>query len=181
MIQATVKVNLEPLKRFGASVSAGMSGGTGPIRDAFVQWAARYRGFVRERFDKYSKGGGDWPPLAESTKRKRRGPRKGHKGSRSFSILRDTGTLFNALTPTFTAAPGQLQENIPFGIRVGYGGPAKHPSGAASIADLAAFHQTGAGRLPKREIIVAPDARTLAAMAGDMERGIARAIRESGS
>jgi hypothetical protein len=41
----------------------------------------------------------------------------------------------------------------------------KHGDGGqATLADIASFHQTGAGRLPKRVIIAEPDADTLALM-----------------
>jgi hypothetical protein len=181
MIKVSVKVNLDPLKRFAAAVQADLrASGNGPIRDALRQWGARYRSFLHERFDKFSKGGG-WPPLAESTKRRRRGPRKGHKGPRSFSILRDTGTLFNALTPEFTRKPGQLQEDIPFGVRVGYGGPSKHPKAKASIADVAHFHQIGAGHLPARKIIVEPNDATIKRMESDMERAIQKMAKDTGN
>jgi hypothetical protein len=172
-----VKVNIEGLKRFGAAVAAGMRGGgkaAGPIGAAFRQWGARFRAFIRERFAAFSRGGGDWADLKESTKRRRQGPRKGAKGARSFAILRDTGTLLNAVDPTFSGKPGQLQQDIPFGIRVGYGGPGRHPKGKATIADIAAFHQEGAGHLPARKIIVAPSPASdvVNQMAEDMNRAL---------
>lgn len=87
---------------------------------------------------------------------------------RAASILRDTGILFAALDPTFTSRPGQLEKGIPFGVTVGYGGPGRHPKGRATIADIASFHQEGGPHLPKRELIVVPDGKTLDAMANDM-------------
>jgi hypothetical protein len=182
MIQVSVKVNLDPLKRFAAAVQADLrASGNGPIREALRQWGARYRSFLHERFDKYSKGGGDWPPLSPRTMARRRGPRKGYKGPRAFSILRDTGTLFNALTPEFTRKPGQLQEDIPFGVRVGYGGPSKHPKAKASIANVAHFHQIGAGHLPARKIIVEPNDPTIKRMESDMERAIQKMAKDTGN
>lgn len=172
---ANVRLNLEPLKRFAAAIRADLrTTGNGPIRRAMRQWAARYRGFAQQRFDRFSKGGGDWPPLAASTKARRRKARKGRKkgATRSFSLLRDTGLMFAALDTPWSRKPGALQKDIPFGVRAGFGGPAKYPGGKATIADIAGFHDSGAGNLPKRQIIVVPDSRTLAAMAGDMERGL---------
>jgi hypothetical protein len=86
--------------------------------------------------------------------------------------------LFEALSPTL-GTPGQLQEDIPFGVRVGYGGPAMHPGGKITIAGLAAIHQGGLGHVPKREIIVPPDDRTISLMAGDMQRAIRKLTDEA--
>lgn len=172
---ADVRLNLKPLRRFAAAIRADLrTTGNGPVRRAMRQWAARYRGFAQSRFDRYSKGGGDWPPLAASTRQRRRKARKGRtKGAaRSFSLLRDTGLLFAALNPVWSRKPGALQKDIPFGVRVGYGGPSKHPGGKATIADIAGFHDTGAGNLPERQIIDVPDTRTLDAMKDDMERAL---------
>lgn len=180
---ATVRLNLKPLKRFAAAIRADLRlTGNGPVRRAMRQWAERYRSFAQLRFDSFSKGGGDWAPLKESTKKRRRKARKGRlKGAaRSFSILRDNNLLFPALTPVWNRKPGALQKDITFGVRVGYGGPAKYPGGKATIADIATFHDTGAGNLPKRQIIVVPDAKTLTAMAGDMERGLGEMARITG-
>jgi len=90
----------------------------------------------------------------------------------SFSILRDVGLLYDVLAPTFSGAPGQLQEDIPFGVRVGFGGPARHPDGTATIADIASFHQIGGPHLPQRKIIVPPDEPTQKVMAGAMDTAL---------
>lgn len=239
MAHASVQVDLGRLKRLAAVVEGDLANSSdGPVRKAMRQWAARYRAFLQERFDKYSKGGGDWPPL--KYKRKRGGKSKGKvksskpqktkhstgsssaeenpneelsktglfklkfkvaarlfkedildlkkellgggkskgsgksgksKGNRT-SILRDTGTLFAALQPVFAGSPGAIEEHTPFGVMVGYGGTMKHPSGNATIADIASFHQEGAGNLPVRRIIVPPDDATQTLMAGDMRRAL---------
>jgi len=159
MIRAVVHLELSGLERFRHEVSKPQ----GPIRDALRQWGHRYRTFVQRRFVKYSRGGGDWPPL----KYKRR------RGSRArAAILRDTGTLFRALDPVWRSNPGAIQQDLPFGIRVGYGGPHRHPKAGISIADLAAIHDQGLGRMPKRQIIVQPDNRTRAQMVSDMQRAL---------
>lgn len=173
-----VRVNLKPLERFADAVHRGLASTTGPILKALKQWAARYRGFSRERFDRFSKGGGTWPPLKPSTKRGRRKGKRG-TGGRTFSILRDTGTLFGALDVVFTHQPGALEETIPFGIRAGFGGPARHPKGKATIADIAEFHQEGKGVVPEREIIVDPNQRTIDAMARDMLRAVEQLRKDS--
>ncbi len=190
-----VVVNLKPLIRFRELVSQDLRGaGRGPIRAAIRQWAARYRAFAQERFDRASKGGGEWERLSPATlaarRRKSGGKLRTKAGRRRRfrtgasstlgnrpAILRDTGVLMAALAEHFTNKPGAIQDDIPFGVRVGYGGSEKHPSGGATIADIASFHQSGGGSLPKREIIVDPPQHVTDLMAGDMERALERAYR----
>ncbi len=170
-----VRINLKPLKQFADKVSRDLRGRTmGPIRDAIKQWGARYRSFALLRFVSFSKGGGDWQSLAPTTIARRRA---GSGPGQVAAILVDTGTLRSALDVQFTRKPGALEETIPFGVRVGYGGPSAHPGGGATVADIAKFHQEGTSRVPKREIIVEPDAKTVAAMAEDMHRAIQKMLK----
>lgn len=201
-VQIKVKLNLEPLDRISRSLRRQSLGGEGPVRDTFRQWAGRWRSFTRQRFDRLSKfGGGEWDALEESTKEARarkkqaRGGKKHKKGTkvniagRRFSILRDNNLLFGAISQTFARAsktwnkPGGLQEDIKEGIRAGYGGPSLHKDSAgktsvATIADIASFHQTGAGHLPERKIVVSPDDATIRRMNGDLERGVKKLISQ---
>jgi hypothetical protein len=191
-VSAYVKLDLRPLLRFAHKVRAR----SGAFRRAIIQWGARYRGFARARFVRYSAGGGDWPRLKPSTlaarrrrvksgyvfrinkagKRVRRGFKEGASSQLTAAprILWDRGLLIGATRATFTHAPGQLQEEIPEGLRVGYGGPARYPKGQITIADIAHAHQTGAKHLPVRKIIVEPDTKTIRDMVGDLERAIER-------
>lgn len=96
----------------------------------------------------------------------------------NVSILIDTGTLAGALEGRFAGAPGALEEKIPFGIRVGYGGPAPHPkSKGATVAEIALFHQEGGPRLPQRRIIVDPDEETISEMGRVMTDAVYKLIR----
>lgn len=151
---ADVRINLTPLLR------------TMKIpRSVFNGWAARYRGFARERFSRLSRGvGGEWPALKPATIARRR---KGKGPGSAASILIDSGTMFAALDPQ-VQRPGALEDPLRNGIRVGFGGPDRHPTGDATIADIAGFHQLGAGTLPKREIIVEPPTIVTEAMAMDV-------------
>lgn len=153
-----VRLNIRGLKRFGREVRR--SFGSGPIDSMYKKWGARYLAFTRRRFVKFSRGGGNWAPLDEKTVKQRR---KG-RGRGRPATLRDTGTLLNALT---VGAPGNMFRRTSRGIRVGFGGPARHPDGKATIADIARFHDAGAGDLPQRRIIVVPDAPTIARMNAD--------------
>lgn len=159
------------------------------MRRAIRKWAARYRSFSAQRFEKAAKGDGTWKPLSPLTVKLRR---KGSKRSRDFrgrfakkgaplAILMDTATLFAALNERFTRKPGQLQQDIPFGVRVGYGGGGSHPKGAMTVARLAEIHHFGAdirvfgkhkAKIPARPIIVDPDLRTQELMRLDMQKAL---------
>lgn len=188
MLEISVKVNLSGLKRFRAEIDRQLGAGSsdGPVNAALKQWAARYRAFLQRRYVRASRGGGIWPPLKHPERRRGSGKRVGKQvdtaaGTQKLiraAVLRDTGTLFNVVSPSFTGAPGQLQKKIPFGVRVGYGGPSRHPKARATVADIASFHQVGAGVLPKREIIVPPDTATLQQMAADMDRALKKLAGE---
>ncbi len=54
------------------------------------------------------------------------------------------------------------------GVLVGIGGSAAHPSGLATITQIAAWHQDGSGNNPKREIIVEPPPSVIDGCAKDM-------------
>lgn len=123
--------------------------------------AVRYRGWAQERFDTYSRGGGDWPPL--KTKRKRGDTKKA-------SILRDTNTLFRVFTPVFIGSPGAVENLVRDGIEVGFGGGAKHPSGAITIGDLAEIHHRGLGVNPERRLLDDPPREVTDQMEKDLVR-----------
>ena len=164
----SVRVNIRPLERLADKIRRG----SGPLREVYLQWAVRYRAYAHRRFGRLSRGGGDWPPLAESTKRRRRKARRGHKGPRSFATHIDTGTLRGALDPNIEN-PGSLRRLLRKGVRVGYGGGARHPKAKRlTIAKLAEIHHKGLGRVPRRRIIVKPDANTVQRMKRDLNRGL---------
>ena len=186
----TTRMDLRGFDKFRRKVKQGLRrGGTGPIDNMLKAWGVRYLTFTRRRYSKFSRGGGDWKSLAESTKKARRGGKRRKTRSarartkttsrgtgKKFAILRDTGILLRALT---IGASGNLFKRISDGIQVGFGGPAKHPGGKATIADIAAFHNTGGGNLPKREILVKPDARTIRAMKASAVKYVGKVGRDS--
>ena len=168
-VSENVKVDLRGLERYGEVIRRDLAspGGSGPIRGVFRLWAARWRTFQKLRFVKFSRGGGNWKPLAASTIKQRR---KGKKKSSKTTILWDKfGSMIKALTPSFSQQPGQLEKPLVGGIRVGFGGPSKHPGGAATIADIASFHDEGTAILPARRILGDVDGATQTGMRRDME------------
>jgi hypothetical protein len=62
-----VVVSMPGLAAFKTKTLEAASSSSGPLRDAWLQVAVRFRAFIQERFSIFSRGGGDWPPLAEST------------------------------------------------------------------------------------------------------------------
>lgn len=180
--------DLRRIRKFRQAIAAKSAG---PLKPVFKRWGVRYLAWTKQLFVKNSRGGGDWPPLKSiSYKRalgsrlratrggRRRGRRaqqrmRGRMQTATIAILRDTGTLFKALT---IGAPGNLFQYIVNGIRVGFGGPAKHPQGKATIADIAEFHQTGDPKrhLPARPILHIPNESLKKKMLDDLAKGIDR-------
>lgn len=92
------------------------------------------------------------------------------RGPKKYAILIDLGVLKKALT---VGAPGNLFRYIRHGIRVGFGGPAKHSGGGkATIRDIAVFHDQGEGRLPRRQILHKPDRAFKKMMLKTLGKGI---------
>lgn len=136
---------------------------TAAYRTVFTQWGVRYLTWTQRRYRKNAAGGGQWPALKPATIARRRGEGKGVR------ILIDTKTLLGALTP---GRPGNLFKFITGGVRVGFGGPSRHPGGKATIRDIAVFHQKGKGHLPKRQILHEPDSNLVRAMMLDLKRAV---------
>lgn len=125
-----------------------------------LQECARiYREWAVDRYERYSKGGGDWSALSPRTIAAKR--RKG--SAHPTWILRDTDRLIKSVSdqnatwfsdlPNFST--GKM-EKIKFhpAIHIGIG-ESTYPNGLTTD-DVFDFHQLGKGRLPKREIFVNP-------------------------
>ena len=152
------RLNLKPLRGFIRSLRAK------PLPPTVSkQWVVRYSAFARKRFKKEgaSEGETKWRQRALATLKARR---KGRRTAGSPKILQDKGLLLGGLT---VGASGNLVKPIRGGVRFGFGGPAKHGKGKATIADIARFHQKGGRRLPQRKIIVDPDSKTIKGMQKD--------------
>ena len=124
------------------------------------QWAKIYSAHIKKRFSVLSRGGSfggsHWRPLKKSTIARRR---KGKtKGALRAAILRDTGTLFSGLS---VGDPGNLVKKIKHGVRFGYSANKKHPTGYATIGDIAYWHDQGKGNVPQRRILMNPDKPTV--------------------
>lgn len=122
---------------------------------------------MQERFVRLSRGGGEWAPL----KRKRKRGRKVRA-----AILRDTSTLFKVFSPALGQL-GQLQKDLINGVRVGFGGPAKHPKAKMTVAELAEIHHFGKGNVPVRKLLVDPSSMAVKTMTGFIEKHWERASK----
>lgn len=148
------------------------------------QLGAIYLGFIRRRYAKYSRGGGNWAPLADSTIRSRRkGGRRGQARSKvnarktggPAAILRDTGLLFNALKVSGIkpSRGGQLRMKGR-SVRAGFDENIRHPDTEFSYAELADIHQNGTNAIPARPIFVEPDEKTKRIMRRTIKAAIKR-------
>ncbi len=84
-IRVNVTVQTDGADRLIAGLSAMQTGSPPPpVQDMFNVWGRRIEAFTKKRFEVFSRGGGDWPPLALSTVRKRRGPRMDSETGRGY-------------------------------------------------------------------------------------------------
>ena len=169
MFEMRFKVDDSPLRELLRLLKQGGDGG--PVKDMLTQWGHRYLRFARRRYLRLarSRGGGEWPDFAASTRRKRGSMAKA-------TLMIDTGTLVGALA---VGGPGNLLDVMREGVRVGFSGSRRHPKGKASIADIAHFHPVGAGNLPKREILVEPDSLTTRGMHNDATRAVRKMMAQA--
>lgn len=144
-----VKVNTidtSPLREYARQIAAGV----GPIDDMFKKWGVRYLSFTRRRFIRLSRGG-EWARLAESTRKSK------PKRPTGSPVLVVGGQLRDSLG---VGHPGNHFRRIPKAIEVGFA-ERTFAGSKTTIRDIAVFHDEGKGNLPKREILVEPDAATI--------------------
>lgn len=197
-VTVTAHVSVAPLIKLGEAFHSIQRVPAHPaVEDMFTQWATRYSAAMRRRFNEQSRGGGEWAPLTPATIRRRR---KGKRGSRftkergaqsqrsflarnrrgmlvaspaAYQILRDTGSLFGALT---IGARGNLTQRGPgtitFGIEGGSTGT------GPSLGQIAKWHNDGAGRNPVRRILVPPNDQTLRGMGNDAKTAASKIVAE---
>ena len=163
-----IVIDMGSLRKFRSSIEQGVrSTAPGPIRDAMEMWAKTYRAFLQARHKRLAKGGGEWPPLK--------------KPNRRNLILRDTDTIYQSVSPDFKPAFGAVQKHKVKGIEVGFGGGGKHPKAKMTVARLILLHQTGAGRLPVRRVIVEPPKQVQEMFMKQLDAAISQESKRSGS
>lgn len=137
-----------------------------PDGDQMTRWkkrsARRYRSFLQKRFDRFSRGGGNWKKTARVL-----------SGAAQF-ILRKTHTLFRALSPIYRGLPGQFERITKNTIQTGYGGQARHPNSKITVAKLARVHNNGLGIVSQRQIVVRPSSEVVRDITADLDRTVKR-------
>ena len=140
MIRATLKVDLKRHKTLQGAIATG----TGPVKETLESFERLYRAFVLRRFDRFSRGGGNWKPNSDAVKR----------AKRSSAILVDSRVMRLGLNVGVRAT--RITKNS---VTFSFTNRARHPSASLTIAQLATVHDQGNG-VPKRQILVKPDAET---------------------
>lgn len=165
---ADVRINIDPLRRFSAGLNNQIAGAPGPVSEMFERIGIRLLAFFGKRYDRLSRGGGEWAPLAPSTiAGRRKGPRvQGARRSRAAvealrrrgvrtagraAILKDRGQLRQAMN---VGAAGNTLRRVRGGIVVGIGGEQIHDvESGLSFRRLAQIHHNGEGNVPKRTLV----------------------------
>lgn len=75
-----IRVNTRQAKAYFKQTGQALNAQNTSIRDALKVALLRYEAFTRRRFNVFSRGGGDWAPLAKSTIEARRGGGKSKGG-----------------------------------------------------------------------------------------------------
>jgi len=144
---STVKIDLTKLSQYIRSLTKG--DGQKLIIEAMI---FRYKEYAFRRFLQLSGGGGEWPPLAASTIRKKRGDSR---------ILIAAGNLRDSLIPVRNKKnTGTVAYPTNEGVRFGFSDET-HPGSGKSFRELATIHTKGRGYNPKRVVIDEPDQKTL--------------------
>jgi hypothetical protein len=177
MPKAFVKLDLRPLQKFRNGLHDGLNNGTGPFGTMMEKWGLRYLAFLQRKFRENSAGGGGWIPLSPKTLEKehpktRAGilPRSSPRFVRRIGILRISGAIYRSL---FKGESGNLFQRRGNRLFVGVGGGGRHPNAKGlTVAGLVMIHNNGASAgdhdIPRRPIILEPDAATVAAMKQDV-------------
>jgi hypothetical protein len=177
-LELMFRMDAEPLTRFLSDFAASLGQGTSNVhvRNGLQESQGEYFHAMRDRFVAQSSGGGEWRELAPITQRERK--RLGFNPARP--ILIRLAILITALRP---GAPGSASEWTANSLRAGFGGSSIHPGygdkpPSLSIGDIAKIHQEGRGRVPKRRILVEPDAQTLGNMRGPLVAAVQSIVDE---
>lgn len=158
----TITLPVAGLKRLRSQVTSPR----GPLTEALRSWTTIYGAFVVSRFNRFSRGGGDWRPLSPSTIEA--------KGSRS--ILVDKGQLKTGLRTALGVT--EVNSGNTRKLVVAFKGGRRHRSGLP-VSQLLSIHHLGLGVVPARRILARPDRSTSDRMAKVIAKAAKEMIRGS--
>jgi len=162
---ASVVLNLRNLDRFKRELRGGRSR---EVRGALDEWGRLYADFTKRRFVKFSRGGGNWRQLAQSTIEAKR--RRG--AANPTRILVDTGLLLGELEPRVGGFSGVRSTKRGMQLRLDMSAMSSSYARGNTTGDVAGYHNTGGGRLPRRQIFIQPTKELRRKMAQAMQRAI---------
>lgn len=126
-----------------------------------------YRAFIRLRWRTFSRGGGNWRRLADSTIQ-----RKKHA-----LILIDTKLAYGSVNPEFEEVFSiKPDKRTQFKAEVTFGSKAQYPSGI-TVNEVMSYHQKGTDTMPARPVLVSPDTRTKKSMETKCKELIVKYLR----
>ncbi len=142
--RARINVRLKGLERLRASLSKP----TPAVQAAFVRVESIYAQFIAARFDKFSKGGGNWRKIKPATALA--------KGSTLILINRRDFRRW---------LPGGIRMRIlksthKYRFMAGFKAGTNHPRARMPMSKLGAIHDRGQGVNPKRQILTGIDETT---------------------
>lgn len=158
MIRARVKTDLRRIKKLRRDIQTK----EGSVKEVQNSWADLYRAFIVKRFTLFSLGGGNWPPIKNSTAK-----RKGHR-----RILIDTRFLRLKLSAIIDVIRVTSRSMV-FGFRSSI----HHPTANMPLVDLAEIHHQGLGNNPERKILVELDDETAKNMKLDAKKRFTETLR----
>lgn len=138
----------------------------GPLQKALRSWSTAYSAFIVNRFNTFSRGGGNWRPLAEGTIRSKR----------SSAILVDRGQLKTGLRTI--VGINRIETMSSTRVVMTFVKGKRHRSGL-DLAKLATIHHMGLGAVPKRPILATPDAATKTRMSAAIATAVRKIINGS--
>lgn len=145
-------------------LKAGLGRPQGSLADAEKRASTAYITYVLRRFDKNSRGGGDWPKLSPAT--------IAAKGS--SAILVNTRLLRLGLQTGIGVV--DVVTGRTWRLTFKFTSTKTHPPSGLSISDLASMHHLGFGKVPARKILVKPDSTTMERITRIMTKGCADTV-----
>jgi hypothetical protein len=154
---ADIVIDFSGARAFVNGLKSGSTGTNKGHRRA----AERYANWLRRRYRQFSMGGGDWPDLAESTRRR--------KKQNKDVILVEYTNLYNSLS---------VRKRRQNEYTVGIFSQQQARRSNKTLQQIATIHQQGRG-LPKREIVVMPSRGLYRGMVADIQKGVDADIRKA--